>query len=225
MTTDTIEAETKALTALEKARSFEIVEVQDRVLVENDIRLLKMLEDEITATFGPLVKKAHETHKAILAEQNKALVPVNDARKLLKQKAMAWDNEQEIARREEENRLRDIARRQAEEEALNAAAQAEADGDHEVAEAIVAAPVVVPQVTIPKAFKAGTLTSGRSTWSATCFDAAAFIKAAASGNSIALSILTTPAAIEFIESKMRPMAVSMKQGLNVPGIRSVETRA
>lgn len=219
------DTEAKAATALQKATALVIATPADLEFAESEIELLKALEDEINGTYGPRITQAHKLHKDLLADQNKALIPVNDARKEYKQKCIQYRDEQERLRREEEARLREQARREAEEENLRMAAQAEADGDAELAEAIISAPVETPRTKLPPSVPPPSrLSAARETWSCECFDPPAVLRAALSGNQNALAVFASDAGKEFIGKALGSIARMQKQAFNLPGCRAVMTR-
>jgi hypothetical protein len=112
--------------------------------------VIKDLRKEIDATFDPIIKKAHEAHKEAVAQKKKVDAPLVEAEGIIKPRIAAWNAEQERLRREEEARLREIARKEEEERQLLAAIDAEQSGDMEESAAIMAEPVYVAPVVIPK---------------------------------------------------------------------------
>ena len=111
---------------------------------------LKGLENEIKSDFKASKEAAHEAHAKICAQEKGHLDKVVPPRNMIKQKMSAWQDEQERLRQEEENRLRIEAQKVADAEALLRAEQAQAEGNHEEAEAIIQEPVYVAPVIVPK---------------------------------------------------------------------------
>jgi len=76
--------------------------------------------------------------------------PLLEKEVFCKREMAAYVSEQERIRREEEDRLREIARKQEEERRLKEAVAAEQAGNKAEAEAIIEAPIEPPPVVVPK---------------------------------------------------------------------------
>jgi hypothetical protein len=80
--------------------------------------------------------------------------PLEEAKKYLQSEGKRYLTEQEKIRREEEARLREIARKEEEDRRMKEAEQAEKEGNHEEAEAIIQEEIYVPapvvERTVPK---------------------------------------------------------------------------
>ena len=133
--------------------------------------VLKGLEKEVVTDFAESKEAAHLAHKKITAQERAHLDKLIPPRNLVKQKMSAYQDDQERIRRIEEDRLRLEAQKAAEEEALRQAAQAQAEGNHEEAEAIIQAPVYVAPVVVPK-FTPKASTMIRKVWAARVVNAA-----------------------------------------------------
>lgn len=110
----------------------------------------KALSKSIEDAFAGPKKAAHEAHKKITALETALLAPLKNVEQILKTAIGGWQMEEARKRREEEAKLALEAQKRREDEQLEAAAQLEAAGEHEMAEAVVAAPVPVPVVSLPK---------------------------------------------------------------------------
>lgn len=143
--------ETRALSLPEQARTISIVTAHDYERAGEFLLTVKDLRKEIQETFGPLKEKAWAAHKAIVAEEKRHEDPLIKAEGIVKPLMVAWDREQARIREEEERRLREEARKREEERQLQAAIEAELEGNKAEAEAIIAEPVYVPPVVLPKA--------------------------------------------------------------------------
>jgi len=111
----------------------------------------KTLMKEITDTFGPLKKKAHEAHGALVAAERKHLEPLEKAESVIKGKMSTWAIEQELIRVAKESELRAAAQKAEEERRLAEAQAAEDRGDKAEAAQLLAAPVDVPVVQVQSA--------------------------------------------------------------------------
>lgn len=215
----TIEQEKISTVALvDEARQFTILDFADRDWAESYVSKLAHASKKWDELTGPNKKAAYESYQSALRLHDDLIAELDGARKSLKQKCIAFDDEQERIRREEERRLQEVARKQAEEEALAAALSAEAEGEEEIAEIIISAPVVAPIVTVQRQSPAPTrLTAGRSVWSAEVVDLGALVKAASANPSLLAFLLPNLPALN-------KMATAMKSSMNVPGVKAVERR-
>jgi len=200
------------------ANEVQIIDTASRIQVEEFVQRVAEAEKRWDDLTGPAKKKAYESYQEALRLHDDPIKELSGARKVAKQKCIKWDTEQERIRREEERKLQEEARRQAEEEALAMAQQAADSGDVDLAEAILEAPVPVPPVRIaPTSPPPSRLTSGRSMWKAEVVDIMALVKAVAAGTQpITLIMANEPA--------LNGLARSLKSGMNVPGVRAVETK-
>lgn len=201
---DVDQIDTQANNALTFADALKIETANDYTAAGARWTTLAALAKEIKETFGPIKAKLHAAHKETVAQEKRHLDPVESAQKTIKQKMIGYDAEQERIRKAEEDRLRIEAQKQAEDEALRAAEQAEAAGESEVAESIIETPVAAPPVILPKSTPkvAGFKTQERYGY----FE------------------ITDEKAIprEFLmvdEQKLRKYHIAMRKGANVPGVK------
>ncbi len=78
--------------------------------------------------FEPMRVKAKEAYDAILGRKNQMMKPLEDADKVLRQKMSEFSRQQELARKQQEAAMRQMAQREAEAK-LTEAAEAEEAGD------------------------------------------------------------------------------------------------
>lgn len=154
-----------ALTALDQANALEIVTVADYTAADQLCARLKLLDKEVDEAYDEHISAAFKAHRSLVAKKNKYAEPIDQARKIIKAKMVVWQEAEEEKRRAEERRLQEIARKKAEEEALQAAQDAQQAGDTASAEAILSAPVEAPAVVLPKAAPK-IMTSIRTIWKA-----------------------------------------------------------
>lgn len=143
--------------------------VNAAVLVQN----IKELRDKIAETFDPHIARAFQAHRALVKEKRDAEAPLVEAEAIIKTALAVFDAQQETIRQEQERKLREAARKDAEARQLAEAAALEAEGratgDPALlaeAERLISEPVSTPAVfvqpTVPKV--AGV--SHRTTWTA-----------------------------------------------------------
>jgi flagellar biosynthesis GTPase FlhF len=154
------EVKERALTIIEQANAIVITDNSAYNFAGVLWKNIKDLKDQVNNTFKPIIEKAHAAHKEALAQKAKIFDPLDAASRTVKSAMEKYDREQEAIRKAEEARLAEIARKEAEERALldaiaaeeeakrNGATQEQATAE---AEAIIAEPVYVPPVVLPRA--------------------------------------------------------------------------
>lgn len=128
------------------------------------LRGIKTVRARISDLLDESIKKAHEAHKVVLDAKRRAESPLAVAEMTIKRKLSDWTTEQERVRRQEEARLRELARREEEEARLREAEALENAGETEQAEQVISAPIVTPIVVLPKAVPPMEGVSTRKTW-------------------------------------------------------------
>jgi hypothetical protein len=128
---DTAQVDNKAMSSVAAAQAMTIKTDKDFTVADFFCVNLKALEKEIIDTFKEPKEKAWSAHKAIVAAEAKHLLPVQEARKIAKEKMSEFQDEQECIRQAEEKRLQEEANKRAEEDAIQAAAEAEKSGDRD----------------------------------------------------------------------------------------------
>lgn len=206
-----------ALMVIETAKNVVIVTTEDYKFAQGlmaDIKArIKTLEETRMGQTRPI----DEAKKRIMDFFRGPLQRLDEAKSFLNDRMVKWVDEQERIRREEERRLQEEARKRAEEETLAAAVEAEASGDKQEAEQIIAEPVYVPPVklnsTVPKSKESHI----RETWSAEVVDLKALIKGIAEGHAPLQAVM---ADMTFLNGQAR----SYKQALNIPGVRAISRK-
>jgi hypothetical protein len=193
---------------------------------------------DLEETFEPEKTRRFNSHRELCAELNRGMAPAEAIGKALSAAITDFQREAERKRQAEQKRLQDLARQQAEEEqrkrqeenALNAALEAEASGNTELAEQIISAPIdstpawvppVILQSSVPKIDGL----SSRTAWKARIkgdpgtadYDAnfMLLVKAVAEGKA-PMSLL------KLNETALNQLGKAMKTQLNVPGCESYQ---
>lgn len=187
---------------------------------------IKALRQEIAEFFEPLVRKAHEAHKALTMARAEKEQPLANAERVIKGKLDAYAREQkrladeraaqERARLEQEER----ARRDAEAERLEAEAAAYAVADPivaaelvDAAQAVRSEPIAIPTPAAKPLPKVAGL-SHRENWDADVVDLLALVQhVAAHPEHLPL--------VQANEASLRAMAKSLKSAMSIPGVRAV----
>jgi len=188
------------------------------------LRAIKGLRNTIAETFRPHISRAHEAHRALVAEQKKAEAPLIDAETILKAKLVSYDEEQERIRRQEEARLRNLARQEEERRHLEQAAamerEAAATGDTQLqaeAEALLDTPIETPVVSVEKATPKVAGLSYSERWSAVVTDKTKLVA----------YVAANPQYLNLVDANMpalNGLARSLKQAMAVPGVQATSTR-
>jgi hypothetical protein len=140
-----------ALSVPDQAKQITAIQTNEDYIRASDILLtIKEIRKKIEKTFKPIKQKMDAAKKEVLDQEKAADWPLVEAENYIKPLIAGYMAEQERRRKEEENRLREIARKEEEELQLQAALQAEAEGQKEEAEAIISAPVQAAPVVVPK---------------------------------------------------------------------------
>ena len=215
------EVEQRALTLPEKATHIQIMDAETFKEAAEFTLTLRAVKKEIDNTFDPIVKKAHEAHKEAVAQKKKVLEPVEQAQKIIDGKIGEFHAEQERLRRAEEERLRkeaeEQARKEEEERRLEEASRLEQEGNSEMAEALLEAPLAPPVVVIPKIETQAPKVDGLSVtkiYKGEVVNLAQLIQAVAQGRApIGL--------LEVNQTALNGMARALKEAFSVPGCRVV----
>ena len=213
------EAETEAVTIVEKADSMVISDAKSYIKAGELWDAIKDFKEKIDeAIYKKWVKSTNSAHKEATTERNKFIEPLEKARKELKGRMIAYDDEQERIRVRKEVELRKAAFRIEEEARLQVAVEAEEAGQKEAASHILEETIAPPPVIVPKTTPKlqGGLTY-RTIWNAEVFDFKALVKAVADEKVSINALLPN-------QSFLKSQATDYKKTLNFPGVRAFSRR-
>lgn len=207
----------RALTFPERARAIVLRDDSSYAAAAEFLKGIKALRAEITETFSPHIKRAHEAHKALLREQQEAEAPLLEAEQITKLVMVTYSQEQDKLRRLEQQRIEAELHRQAVEAKLADAVALEAVGASADADAVLdepVAPIAVPVAASTPAVRGIAL---RETWSAQVTDLLTLVQFVAA-NPQYLNLLTPsmPA--------LNAQARSLKAQMRIGGVQAVVTR-
>ena len=123
-------------------------------------KAIKALRAKVANTFDDIIKAAHLAHKKAVEKKKMHDGPLDTAERIVKQAMSVYDAEQERIRKEEEGRLREIAKRAEEDRVLAEAAAVEAEARAngatkeeaaQQADAVIAEPIYVAPIIVAKA--------------------------------------------------------------------------
>jgi hypothetical protein len=207
----------RAGTMPEQARGLTITDSVTYARACEFLKAVKGLRQEIAETFDPHINRAFVAHRALCAEKKSAETPLADAERIVKDAMTAWDREQDQIRRAEQARLEAAARRHEEDARLMEAEAIAAAGDHEMADALLDAPLVVPTVAVAPLTPKVSGISFRETWSARLDNLLALVKfVAANPTHLGLLQANGPA--------LNAQARSLKGQMRIPGVTPLCTR-
>jgi hypothetical protein len=144
-----VEAADEALTLPDQARALKVEDSETFGKANNLFLLCHQMEKKIAATFAPLKKATNEAHKAATRAEADALKPVSEAKGIIRREMEEWNELQEDIRRERERLAQEEERKKAETRQVERAAALEQQGHAALAEQVLAAPIQVPQVSLP----------------------------------------------------------------------------
>jgi hypothetical protein len=206
-------------TLQQEVRSMTVVKVADAQTFQqagDRCKAIVALEKKVHEYWDPLVDGAHKTWKALVAKRAEFLDPLAENKKAQSASMKTWEWEQERKREEAERAAQAAAREQAEDAALAAAAAMEKEGTVEskaAAEAIIQAPVAVPQVVVPKTVPAGHGTFTKKAWKAQVTDIKALARAVLAGQ-------VPEQALQGNDVFLGQQVRSLKDAMRWPGVKT-----
>lgn len=174
---------------------------------------VKALRKEIDATFDPVVRKAHEAHRAACDAKKKHEAPLVEAEGIVKRAISAYVTAEEQRRRQEAAEAAAKARREAEERALAEAAALEAAGEKEQAERVIEEVEMAPPPPPPPPAVKAQGVSTREKWTAEVVDFAALVRAVAAGRA-------PMALLSVNQSALNKQAEALKGELAYDGVKA-----
>jgi len=200
--------ETKVATLATQARQFAIATAENYSAAGALWTTLKDMRAKVDESFDGIISKAHAAHKEALAQKKKHDEPLEQGQKAIKQRMIAWDQEQERLRKLEQARIDAENKRKAEEDALELAAELEKAGEVHAAAEVLEAPLDVQQAVIPKSVPKVEGFSYRSNWVFDVVDANAVTR-----EYLCLDLV-----------KIGQVVRAMKGATNIPGIKPREEK-
>jgi len=224
---ETTEVETKALSIVDQAKAVKVTDSQTYTAAGMLWKTIVAMMKEIEDTFDPIIDANHKAWKTSLAKKAKYYDPLKEVKVSVKKLMADYDEAQERIRQAEQRRLEEIARKEAEGQALLEAIAAEEEAKRngatkeeaaQEAAAIIDEPVYVAPVVLPKATPK--LQGGpvyREVWSAECVDVVVLCRAVSEGKASRECVLPNMPALN-------KMATALKSTMNIPGVRASSRR-
>jgi hypothetical protein len=192
-----------------------VVDADTHKQATENCKAVVAIEKRVGEYWDPLCDGAHKNWKALVAKRKEFLDPLEAIKKAQSADMKAWEREQEAKRLEAERLAQEIARKQAEDEAIAAAAALEKQGTPEAkaeAEKIMAAPVDIPQVVVKSVVPKGGGSFTRDNWKAEVTNIKALARAVLAGQVPEQALMGNTV---FLGQQAR----SLKKGMAWPGVR------
>ena len=207
----------QALAEVDKARDVIIITKDDYSfadLMYKEIKgWIKRLDDEEKKITKPLLEGIEAARALFREPKQKA----NNVKYILNQTMVSWVEVEKAKEKELQRKLEEEAKKRAEEEVIRQALEAEAAGEKEEAEAIIAEPIYVPPIKVVSEIPKSKKSHIRETWSAEGFDLMMTVQAIAEGKAPLQSVKYD---MVFLNSQ----ATDYNLTLNIPGVRSISRK-
>jgi hypothetical protein len=206
-----------------RARSLEVKTQTDDEEAQKGLVSCATAEKFIRAVYKDPKAVLDKAHDDMCAAEHRWLDPIVEAKRLYSDKHNRYAREQQAIADKRAAELAAMAQKQEEDRRLADAAAAEAEGDHEGAEAIISEPIAPVRVAVPVAItKVAGVYRPRAVWSAEITDMKALIKWVAS------RIDQDPGVAAYLEpctTALNAIARAQKSALRIGGVRAVEKDA
>jgi len=202
-------------------QSIQIIDQDSYDNAANVLLTIKRWRKDWELYWSPLKASAYKTWKDICAKHGEPDKMAETSEAIVKQKILAWDQEQERIRQEAQRKAEAEAKAKEEAERKARAAEMEMlEVDDADIEAVLSAPsTAVAEVVQPTYQKVSSI-STRANWCAEVTDLKALFKALGSGK-FKLNPDQTTKTKEFFESLLKPQATANTSTLNIPGVVAV----
>lgn len=198
--TTALQAESRSLLV---PADFKITTAEQYQHAGSQLTALKAMLQKIGLTFDPHIKRAHDAHKALVAEKRTHENPLLTAETTLKKAMLSFLAEQDRIRQEQEAKAR-IAAEKERQKLEERAAKQEAAGKVGKAEALREQAALVPTAVVETQVPKVDGTSVRETWKFEVTD----------------ETLIPREYLALDEAKIGAVVRAMKSATNIPGIRA-----
>jgi hypothetical protein len=198
------------------AREYKIDSPQIMEAAAGDLKNIKLKAKDLEERRMAMTRPLDESKKRIMDFFRAPLQYLTDAERLIKRSMLAYQDEQDRKRREQEAKLREAQRK--EQERLQKRAEvAAAKGQEEKAEVLREAAEMMPTPVVANHDPSPQGISTRETWSAEVFDKMALILAVAEGQ--------VPDAVLAVDMKvLNAQARALKSAMKYPGVKAVASK-
>ena len=206
----------EARTYAAELATFHVVDVMTFQQADAILGVLKLRIDKLHEIFDPICQAADKAHKQAVATRKEQIDPLERLKDQIGRQASGWRAEQERLRLAEQQRLQEEARRQEDAQRLAAAAQAEQEGEHDLAAAILDEAVTAPTPTVilPRATPKLAHTSFTTRYKAKVINKLVLVKAVANG---IVPLVAVDENMPYLNNRAR----HEEQALSIPGVVAV----
>jgi len=168
----------------------------------------------IEGMLKPATDAAHKAHRELTSLRSTLCAPFDRVREICGGKALEWERKARAAAAEEQRKREEAARKAEEERQLQDAMAAEAAGDTEQAEQILAEAPAAPVIPVAPDIAKVEGSSSRGNWKAEVVDFAAFLKHCATHEEC-------HGYVAAVMPVLNALARSQRDLLRIPGVRAV----
>ena len=217
------QAADEALALPDQARALKVEDSESLAKANELFLACHKLEKKIAATFAPIKKATNDAHKSATKAEADALKPVTEAKGIIRREMESYNEIQSEIRRERERIAQEEERKKAETRQVERAAALEQQGHAALAEQVLAAPIQVPQVSLPTVKEELSGSNFIPAWKYKVIDAKALLQAAVDGK-IAYSVKDadeekTTGAVQ-VSIEVGKLLGATKELFELPGVRA-----
>lgn len=214
---NTADLSTHHASLLQEAEALLVVDQDSHALALDGFRRSAAAEKAVEALFKEPVDAAHKAHKFLTGLRTAVLGHPSRAKELFLKKADIYEAEARRKAEEEERKRQDEARKAEEERQIADAQQAEQEGDHATAEAILSEPVSVPTLHVAPAIAKVQGIVNQTRYGAEGYDLAALVCYLAGVKQLAHPEMLNQVAFSTVANNQ--LARAMKDNFKLPGVR------
>lgn len=220
---ETQEVVSKALALPDQARAMKVEDSESFAKANQFFVMAHSLEKEITKTFSKIKKATHDAWKTVTKEESDAMAPVSLAKAIVKKEIEQYAEIQREITQARERVAQEEERRKAETRQVERAAALEQQGHAALAEQVLAAPIQVPQVSLPTVKEELVGAGFVDQWKYRVVDATALLQAAVDGK-IAFSVKDpdeekTTGAVQ-VSIEVGKLLGGTKEMFSLPGVKA-----
>lgn len=208
--------EQKIPSLLDKCKEFQVRDPIECKAALDLVRDMTEMQKKWRAYWDPDVKAADAVADSLRAKRDGPIKNLETAKKTLTVKMGAWQQEEDLKRREAERRAQEAARKAEEEARLNEAVALEKEGKDEEAKEVLNTPAPVPVVTMASQVPTGVGVFVKKTWGIRVTDMPRLIQAIFDGNAPSQCVVPD-------EYFLRKQAQAFKKAGEIyPGVEAFE---
>lgn len=174
--------------------------------------------NEVEAFFEDMRKPAWDAYQAVMTKKKKIIDPLTEAKKQMSTVIGAFEAEQERIRQEQQRALEAQQQKEADDEKIELAAHLESQGRADEAQQVLEQEAAPVAVVVPREIPKAQGVSGRTNYSAECFNLIELLKAVIENKVPASAVQVNQS---YIDSRAR----SDKELFAIPGCKLIKKTA